>query len=148
MEPRPPLKTGLHHWIFDAFDVDDRFTTDKELADKALRDLAEICGMTIVSGPHMVEGIPENPGMTGVCVVDFSHIAIHTFSNPKEVCVDIFSCKPYDARRVHEYLLKTFGSDIEHSIFCDVKYPFEFKHNKHLPHQDAISLPSNLAAHV
>ena len=91
-----------------------------------LGQLAKLCDMNIVAGPYAVKGIPINPGFTAVCIVDFSHIAIHTFSNPREVCVDIFSCKQFDPKPIHQYLLKTFETNIEDSIFCDVKYPHEY----------------------
>lgn len=120
------LKTGLYHWIFDATKVPRAATLDKALLEQALRDIARLCEMQIVSGPHAVEGIPSNPGFTAVCIVDFSHIGIHTFSNPAEVCVDVFSCKPFDPKVLHDYLLKTFRTKKENSIFFDVRYPYEY----------------------
>ena len=138
------LKTGLFHWIFDATKVPKAVTLDKDLLDKVLRDIARLCGMTIVSGPHAVEGIPSNPGFTAVCIVDFSHIGIHTFSNPSEVCVDVFSCKPFDPKVVHEYLLKAFKAKKENSIFFDVRYPYEFD-KKNMPFAHCISEPKGFA---
>ncbi len=134
------LKTGLFHWIFDATDVPKSVTLDPKLLDKVLRDVAKLCGMTIVSGPHAVKGIPSNPGYTAVCIVDFSHIGIHTFSNPLDVCVDIFSCKPFDPKIVHEYLLKAFRAKRETSIFFDVRYPYEYD-RKNMPFQHCIAEP-------
>ena len=124
--PRALLKTGLHHWIFDATNVPRAVTLDKNLLEKALRDIARLCDMKIVSGPHAVKGIPSNPGFTAVCIVDFSHIGIHTFSKPREVCVDIFSCKVFDPKPVHDYLMNTFKATKDTSIFFDVRYPYEY----------------------
>ena len=95
--------------------------------------------MHIVAGPLAVKGIPQNPGYTAVCIVDFSHIAIHTFSNPREVCVDIFSCKPFQPKKVHEYLLKTFEATRENSMFYDVRTPNEY--GAVLPNQSDVSMP-------
>lgn len=137
-EQRRLLKTGRYHWIFDATKVPKAQTLDAKLLEQALRDLAKICGMTIVSGPHVVEGIPQNPGFTAVCIVDFSHISIHTFSNPQEVCLDIFSCKPFDPKKVHDYVLKTFKASKEHSTFFDVRYPNEYT-RKDMPFAHCVS---------
>lgn len=134
------LKTGLYHWIFDATKVPRACTLDKKLIEQALHDLARLCGMKIVSGPHAVTGIPQNPGFTAVCIVDFSHIGIHTFSNPCEVCVDIFSCKPFDPKIVHDYLAKIFRTKKEHAIFFDVRYPYEYD-KRDVPFQHCISEP-------
>ncbi len=51
--------------------------------------------MHILAGPLVSEGIPENPGLSGVILIDYSHISIHTFTATGEALVDIFSCKPY-----------------------------------------------------
>ena len=138
------LKTGLYHWIFDTTKVPKQVTLNKNLIEQALRDLARLCGMTIVSGPHAVEGIPQNPGFTAVCIVDFSHIGIHTFSNPCEVCVDIFSCKPFDPKVVHDYLLGAFRAKKEHSIFFDVRYPHEYD-KKDMPFAHCVSEPKEFS---
>ncbi len=137
------LTTGRYHWIFDATNVPKQVTLDPALLEKTLRDLARLCEMKIVGGPLAVEGIPSNPGYTAVCIVDFSHIAIHTFSNPREVCVDIFSCKPFQPKKVHEYLLKTFKASKEQSMFYDARAPHEY--GKVLPFQDCVSVPRALA---
>ncbi len=119
------MLTKRYHWIFDAEHVPNDVGTNTELVDKALRDIAQLCGMTIVSGPHVLRGVPENPGVTGICVVDFSHISIHTFSNPGEVCIDVFSCKPFDPELIHEYLKKTFQVEDQDAVYVEVKYPNE-----------------------
>ena len=141
---RTLLETGLYHWIFDATKIPRRITLDKALIEQTLRDLAMLCEMKIVSGPHAVEGIPQNPGYTAVCIVDFSHIGIHTFSNPCEVCIDIFSCKPFDPKVVHDYLIKALRASKEHSIFFDVRYPYEYD-KKDLPFAHCVSEPKAFA---
>ena len=144
MKHKPLLATGLYHWVFDATNVPKSVTNNKNLLTRALSRLAHMCKMSIVAGPLAVGGIPSNPGFTAVCIVDFSHISIHTFSNPREVCVDIFSCKEFDPGPIHKYLLKTFAASKEQSIFCDVKYPHEYR-RKSLPFQHRISEPRRYA---
>jgi len=119
------MLTKRYHWIFDASNVPKKSTTSSARVQKALKDLTKLCSMTIVSGPHVLKGIPENPGVTGICVVDFSHISIHTFSNPQEICVDIFSCKPFDPKKIQAYLMKTFDVNVKNFVYFEVKYPNE-----------------------
>jgi S-adenosylmethionine decarboxylase len=105
--------------------VPNEIGTNVELITQALKDIAKLCEMSIVGGPLVLRGVPENPGVTGICVVDFSHISIHTFSNPGEVCIDVFSCKPFDPELIHEYLKKTFHVEDTDAVYVEVKYPKE-----------------------
>ena len=145
MRHKPLLVTKRCHWIFDATNVPKSLTENKQLLTEALKHLAKLCEMNIVAGPLTVKGIPSNPGFTAVCVVDFSHLVIHTFSNPNEVCVDIFSCKMFDPKPVHQYLLNAFGTNTEDSIFCDVKYPHEYPGHSFSRRGD-ISVPRRFSA--
>lgn len=97
------------HIIVDAVDCDRKAITDKNLLNKALRDIAKLCEMSVLYGPVVIEGLPVNPGLTGFVIVDFSHISIHTFSKTNEVCVDVFSCKKYDYNQVKNYIQNIFG---------------------------------------
>ena len=69
-----------------------------------LVDLPPRIDMHILEGPHIVQGVPENPGITGIEVIDKSHIAIHTFSETNTISIDVYSCKPFNAKKVLEYL--------------------------------------------
>ena len=62
--------------------------------------------MNILDGPHLVKGVPENPGVTGIEVIDKSHIAIHTFDENNTISIDVYSCKPFNAKNAVEYLKK------------------------------------------
>jgi S-adenosylmethionine decarboxylase len=69
-----------------------------------LTDLPPRIDMHILDGPHIMQGVPENPGITGIEVIDKSHIAIHTFSENSTISIDVYSCKPFKAKKVLEYL--------------------------------------------
>lgn len=60
--------------------------------------------MNILAGPIVVEGVPQNPGWTGVVIIDKSHISIHTFDKGNLVSIDVFSCKPFDAEQALSYI--------------------------------------------
>jgi S-adenosylmethionine decarboxylase len=76
----------------------------KETIEHILRDLPGRIDMNILDGPYVVKGVPENPGYTGVEVIDKSHIAIHSFDETNTVSIDIYSCKPFNTKKTVEYL--------------------------------------------
>ena len=75
-----------------------------KIVEKILKDLPAKIDMSILDGPHVVRGVPENPGITGIEVIDKSHIAIHTFDENNTISIDVFSCKPFNAKKAVEYL--------------------------------------------
>lgn len=110
------------HIIVDAWGCDPALISDKTRVETAIREVADLCGMTIVHGPIVIEGVPENPGLTGFAIIDFSHISIHTFLEDLEVCVDIFSCKPYDYEKVKNFVREFFDIDEQNVRYLEVKY--------------------------
>ncbi len=73
---------------------------------RALSELPAEIGMKILAGPIVVEGDPENPGWTGVVVIEKSHMAIHTFEKGCKASIDVFSCKTFEKEKVLRYLEK------------------------------------------
>ena len=69
-----------------------------------LTELPVKIDMHILDGPHIIQGVPENPGITGIEVIDKSHIVIHTFSETNTISIDVYSCKPFNTKKVLEYL--------------------------------------------
>jgi S-adenosylmethionine decarboxylase len=115
--------TQRFHYIFDAWGISPKFLNSKKLVDSILKDAAKICKMRIIGGPLIVQGMDYNPGISGFCIIDFSHISIHTFSHPGEVCVDIFSCKPFNPEEIRDYLLKKLKASKKNLFFFQVNYP-------------------------
>jgi S-adenosylmethionine decarboxylase len=77
---------------------------DGETIEGILLELPGRIGMSILAGPFVVRGRPENPGWTGFVVIDKSHISVHTFDEGNRVSVDVFSCLPFDAEEVRSYV--------------------------------------------
>ena len=69
-----------------------------------LKELPSEIGMEIIAGPLVVKGAPENPGWTGVVVIEKSHIVIHTFEEGCKASIDVFSCKHFERDHVTNYL--------------------------------------------
>ncbi|MFH1181311.1 MAG: S-adenosylmethionine decarboxylase [bacterium] len=111
------------HYIFDAKNIDVGKLNDEDLIKKILLKLVDLCEMKVLFGPVVARGMDYNPGFSAFAIIDFSHISMHTFSETKEMAVDIFSCKSYDPLKVKNYLLEAFAVAEKDVIFFEVKYP-------------------------
>lgn len=77
---------------------------------KFLNELPGVINMHVLSKPKVARGIPENPGLSGFVIIDYSHISIHTFTAKDEALVDIFSCKPYEQEDAVNAVVNHFHS--------------------------------------
>jgi len=111
-----------YHLILDAVGVENKYLTDKEFLKKFLKEIVKLVNMNILYGPIAVEGVPENPGLSTFCIIDFSHISIHTFTETKEIYVDVFSCMPFDYSKIEKYLIKKFNLQPEQIFKAKPKY--------------------------
>lgn len=109
-----------YHIILDITEVKNEYLVDAEGIKNLLNTLPSKIGMSILHEPVVVEGIPENPGITGFVIIDFSHISIHTFTKKGLAMVDIFSCKPYDKSIAIDYVLQFFHTDKSHATIKEV----------------------------
>ena len=75
-----------------------------DIVEQILKDLPAKIDMNILDGPYVVRGVPENPGVTGIEVIDKSHIAIHTFDENNTISIDVYSCKAFNAKKAVEYI--------------------------------------------
>ncbi|QQG43781.1 MAG: S-adenosylmethionine decarboxylase [Candidatus Daviesbacteria bacterium] len=103
------MAAGRFHIIIDVNNVPDSVLSDEEKLNTFLNTLPGTIGMTVLKGPVITSGIPENPGLSGFVIIDFSHISIHTFTDHKQVLVDIFSCKPYDQEVAKNAVMNYLG---------------------------------------
>lgn len=110
------------HIIVDAWNVDPILLDDPKLIEDTARKLVGLCDMKILHGPVVIQGVPENPGITCFTIIDFSHISIHTFTATKEICVDVFSCKKYDYEKVKKFVCDTFKIQPQFLKYLEVNY--------------------------
>jgi len=113
------LSAKRYHIICDLKSCNEKINA-KEALREFLENLAKIIDMSILEGPIIAEGLPENPGLTALMIVDFSHVSIHTFSNYNEALIDIFSCKEYNKTLASNYCLEFFGVSKENSRIKEV----------------------------
>lgn len=117
--PGYPDRTGRgrgsrrYHMIVDVYDHPCERMTSTELS-ALLTRLPELIHMRVLAGPVVVDGVPENPGLSGFVIIDYSHISAHTFSLHDELMFDVFSCKPYSRGDVVRFLAETLGTDESH----------------------------------
>lgn len=128
MKKRKPIKqlTKTYHIIFDAIGCDKKMISKESFVFKLLMELPKIVGMKVLVGPNLVKDYdPDNTGITGIEIISFSHIAIHTFDLTGEVFIDVFSCKPFDYKKVKRYLFKKLKIPAKNVQTQEVKYPWE-----------------------
>ncbi len=85
---------------------------NKPFLEQLLQQIVESIDMQIIGGPYSLDGVPENPGSTSIAIMDTSNSGIHTFTDENdprdEICVDVFSCKPFDTNTVTKKVLNAF----------------------------------------
>ena len=97
-----------------------RVPTDEEQLTEWLKDFIETINMKILMGPYVkyckMEG---NRGITGIAVIETSHIAIHVWDepNPALMQIDVYSCAEFDVDQIAEKIKTDF--DV---IKLDYKY--------------------------
>lgn len=111
-----------YHIIIDVHNITNSTLTDKVGLEKFLSELPSQIGMNILSGPVVTHGIPQNPGLSGFVLIDYSHISVHTFSQTQQALIDIFSCKKYDQNTVVKSVLDYFQVDKSHAQIQQVAW--------------------------
>ena len=85
--------------------------TDEEQLTEWLKDFIDSIHMKILMGPYVkycnVEG---NRGITGIAVIETSHIAIHVWDepNPALMQIDVYSCAEFDVDEIAEKIKQDF----------------------------------------
>jgi S-adenosylmethionine decarboxylase len=104
--------TGVE-WVIDVRGCDAARLTDRatlaELFDGIVGDLA----LQVVGAPvwHV---FPVTGGITGLCLLSESHIAVHTFPEHGSLCLNVFCCRPRAAWDADARLRRHLGaSDID-----------------------------------
>lgn len=72
-----------------------------------MRELVEKIGMKICQGPIVsYVDVPGNRGLTGVVIIETSHIAMHVWDepNPGLVQLDVYTCGPFEPNTIFEEL--------------------------------------------
>ena len=88
-----------------------RVPTDEEQLTEWLKDFIDSIDMKILMGPYVkycnVEG---NRGITGIAVIETSHIAIHVWDepNPALMQIDVYSCAEFNVDEIANKIKSDF----------------------------------------
>lgn len=96
------------------------------------RDLIDSIGMKILSGPHTVYCNKEgNRGYTGVCAIETSHLALHSWDEetPYILQLDLYTCSDLDVSIVIEKLMQFEPKKI-HYMLIDKENKLELLEEK------------------
>lgn len=100
------------HVTIDGFGGDRAKLASEDLVRDLLDRYPAEIGMTKISEPHVHRYVGDKPqdwGVSGFVLIAESHITIHTFVEHRQVWVDIFSCKEFDATRAIIDIKRAFG---------------------------------------
>jgi S-adenosylmethionine/arginine decarboxylase-like enzyme len=84
-----------------------------------LNNLVSSIGMKVCQGPIVSYiDVPGNRGLTGVVIIETSHIAIHVWdeSDPGLIQLDVYTCGPFDPTVIFNEL----------NVFEPVKVEFKY----------------------
>ena len=85
--------------------------TDEEILIHWLKECIDFIGMKILMGPYVkyckMEG---NRGITGIAVIETSHIAIHIWDEPVPALIqmDVYSCADFDPYKIANKIKEDF----------------------------------------
>ena len=110
----------VHKHLLIRAEVDRPITSERELK-KWLKELVKKIDMKIIKGPYAAYVTKEgNCGVTGVVMIETSHIAIHIWDEelPALVQCDVYSCAEFSIGEVLRHFVVMEPVTIEH-MFLD-----------------------------
>lgn len=93
--------------ILELYECDAQLLSNPELVEKEMRRAAEAMGATIVTSAfHHFSPL----GVSGVVVIQESHLTVHTWPEHAYAAVDIFTCGDIDMSKGTAYLQQAFSA--------------------------------------
>ena len=108
----------VHKRLIIRAEVNSPITSEKEIK-KWLRNLVKKIDMKIIKGPYASYVSKEgNRGITGVVMIETSHIAIHIWDEvtPALVQCDVYSCAEFSSNEVLLELTDMEPTKVEHML--------------------------------
>ena len=88
-----------------------RVPTDEEQLTEWMKEFIDSIDMKILMGPYVKYCTMEgNRGITGIAVIETSHITIHVWDepNPALMHIDVYSCAEFDPYSIAEKIKNDF----------------------------------------
>ena len=108
----------VHKHLIIRAEVNRPLVTEKSVR-KWLRNLVKKIDMNIIKGPYASYVSKEgNRGVTGVVMIETSHISIHIWDeeNPALVQCDVYSCAEFSSNEVLAEFVMMEPTKIEHML--------------------------------
>ena len=107
------------HFIFRAIGANSLGAGDVEKVNQWVLDLVRKIDMEILIAPQTVYcSLEGNEGITSVCVITTSHIAMHAWQDSKEIQLDVYSCKSFDIDTVFRAIEELVGKYTKSDFLC------------------------------
>jgi len=77
-----------------------------------LHNFIDFINMKVLMGPYVVyHDVPGNRGITGVAIIETSHIVMHVWDEPSPALMqfDVYSCGEFDAETICKKIQKDFN---------------------------------------
>jgi S-adenosylmethionine decarboxylase len=95
-------------WIVEAHDCDPAALSDRAALGALFDKLVDELDLNVVGDPrwHQFPG----GGITGLALLQESHIACHTFPEHRSLCLNVFCCRPRPDWDFESYLRQQLGA--------------------------------------
>ena len=100
--------TGIE-WLIEAFGCADARLQDQDVLEDLFETIVNRMELKPV-GDSVWHQFPENRGLTGVWLLQESHLTIHTFPEYRSACLNIFCCTPRPALDWRATLFESLGA--------------------------------------
>jgi len=77
-----------------------------------LHNFIDFINMQVLMGPYVIyHDVPGNRGITGVAIIETSHIVMHVWDEPSPALMqfDVYSCGEFDAETICKKIQKDFN---------------------------------------
>jgi len=85
--------------------------TDEQYLKDWLYNFIDSINMKVLMGPYVIyHNVPGNRGITGVAIIETSHIIIHVWDEPSPALMqfDVYSCGEFDPEEICKKIQKDF----------------------------------------
>ena len=108
-------------WIVEAHGCSAEFLADAARLRALFASLIEGMGLHVV-GDAAWHQFPNTGGLTGLTLLEESHIACHTFPEYGTLCLNVFCCRPRTAWDFETNLKASFGASAVQVRMIDRPY--------------------------
>src|SRR5262245_44808365 len=116
-------RTSLQHmigveWLIEVFGCADSQLRDQARLDEMFREIVTRMDLKPVGEP-IWHSFPNSGGVTGLWLLQESHLAIHTFPEYHSACINIFCCSPRRGLDWHRTMFTALGATATQVRECE-----------------------------